>query len=433
MPLFGPNIEKLKQRGDIEGLIKELKNRDPKARIEVTKALSELKHPEGLIEASKNDNPEVRSEAVLALENVDESEATLAAIIDVLTTDENETVWQRAFEALSRSRVGENWEIWTSNVAIDLLKNKKYQKALKCFEKAIEIKPDKETIGSIGVTLIDHKRYEDALKYFERFIEIDPNDARGWGGKGLALSNINQDEEAINCCKKALEIDPKLKGARDALGSCYYKKGDLEALTSLDKQTLQFAPADIQARVGLSEALALSNRLAEAESEAQKALELVYEKEYVEPKDLGMIHQQLGIIYAMRGHGEKAVEEFKKAVQANQRDQWGYKLLDAYLILNVIGIAMEGGPLERRGRLFGFAQLRLKANEEGYENVTEKIVAEVSIENSSVWDSDTLSDLKLIKSMLKFWPPEYFVEFNRIHTQEEIESVKSKLEMIFGV
>ena len=63
MPLFGPNIEKLKQRGDIEGLIKELTNRGPKVRIEVTKALSELKHIEGLIEASKNDNPEVRSEA----------------------------------------------------------------------------------------------------------------------------------------------------------------------------------------------------------------------------------------------------------------------------------------------------------------------------------------------------------------------------------
>jgi tetratricopeptide (TPR) repeat protein len=360
MPLFGPNIKRMEQRGDIEGLVKELKNRDPKVRIEATKALSELKHVGGLIEASKNDNSEVRFEAVSALENVDETEAALAAVIDVLTTDENETVWQRAFEALSGSIVGEKWDIWASNVAMELLKKKRYQKAITCFEKAIEINQDKETIGSIGVTLIDYERYEEALKYFERYIEKDPNDARGWGGKGLALSNLNQNEEAINCCKKALEIDPKLKGARDTLSGCYYKKGDLEAYASLARQTLQFAPEDIQARLMLSEALALSNRLAEAESEAQKTLELVYEKEYAEPKDLGMIHQQLGIIYVMRGHGEKAMDEFKKAVQANQRDQWGYKLLDAYLILNMMGSAMDGTPLERRGKLLGYAAQRAK-------------------------------------------------------------------------
>ena len=91
MPLFGPNIKRMEQRGDIEGLVKELKNRGPKVRTEATKALSELKHVGGLIEASKNDNSEVRFEAVSALENVDETEAALAAIIDVLTTDENET------------------------------------------------------------------------------------------------------------------------------------------------------------------------------------------------------------------------------------------------------------------------------------------------------------------------------------------------------
>ena len=91
MPLFGPNIERMEQRGDIEGLVKELKTRDPKVRIGATKVLSKLKHVGGLIEASKNDNSDVRFEAVSTLENVDETEAALAAIIDVLTTDENET------------------------------------------------------------------------------------------------------------------------------------------------------------------------------------------------------------------------------------------------------------------------------------------------------------------------------------------------------
>jgi len=227
-----------------------------------------------------------------------------------------------------------------------------------CFEKVVEINPNKETYGSIGVALIENERYEDALEYFRRFIAIDPNDARGWGGKGIALSNLNQDEEAISSCKKALEIDPHLKGARDTLGALYYTRRDYEALASLAQETLRFAPEDIKARVMLSEALALTNKLIEAESELNRALEFLYQRDHLNPEDLSVVHQQLGIIYAMRGHKEKAVEELKKAVQANQRDQWGYKLLDAYLISDMMGMAMEGTPLERRGRLLGYAAQR---------------------------------------------------------------------------
>jgi hypothetical protein len=37
-----------------------------------------------------------------------------------------------------------------------------------------------------------------------------------------------------------------------------------------------------------------------------------------------------------------------------------YKLLDAYLILNLMGSAMDGTPLERRGKLLGYAAQRAK-------------------------------------------------------------------------
>lgn len=349
--LFGPNIKKMKEKGDIEGLIKELKNKDPKVRIEVVKALGELKHTKGLIEALKNDDPQVRVEAVLAL---DEEPEAIESVVDILTTDKVEAVWRKAFEVLNKFGI-EDEEVWI-HIAMELLKNKRYQNALMCFEKAIEINPDKEVFGSISVALIDHERYEDALKYFEMVIEIDPNDARGWGGKGIALANLNRDEEAINCCRKALEIDPKLKGARDTLCSIYYKNGDYEAMASIAQETLQFAPEDIKVHIMLSEALALSSKLVEAE--AKKAFEFLYEKDYLKPEELSMVHQQLGIIYAMRGHREKAIEHFKEAVRANQRDQWNYKLLDAYLLLDMMGAAMEGTPLERRARLLGYAEKR---------------------------------------------------------------------------
>ena len=38
----------------------------------------------------------------------------------------------------------------------------------------------------------------------------------------------------------------------------------------------------------------------------------------------------------------------------------GFKLLDACLILDMMGMAMEGTPLERRAKLLGFAPQRAR-------------------------------------------------------------------------
>ncbi|MBT9141434.1 MAG: hypothetical protein DDT30_02026 [Dehalococcoidia bacterium] len=53
----------MKEKGDIQGLIRELKNNNLKVRIESTKALGDLQHIEGLIQALDNDNLEVRVQA----------------------------------------------------------------------------------------------------------------------------------------------------------------------------------------------------------------------------------------------------------------------------------------------------------------------------------------------------------------------------------
>lgn len=294
-----------------------------------------------------------------------------SGLINYLLEETKEEVWKIVFETLKRNLKNSDTpeqNTWYK-IAEKLLKEKKIQFALLCFDRILELNPYKETIGSIGAVLNDHGLYENALGYFEMVIEIDPNDARGWGGKGLALSNIIQQEEeqekvielieeSISCCKIALKIDPKLKVTRDTLATIYYKRGNYEAMALLVQETLQFDPGDIKARVMLSEALALSTKLIEAESEAQKALEIVYKKEYAEPVELSIIHQQLGIIYAMRGYRERAIAEFKEAIRANSREVWSYKLLSAYILLNTLGTEMKGSPLERRSRLFKLAEMR---------------------------------------------------------------------------
>lgn len=53
----------MKENRDIEGLTRELRNKDAKVRIEVVKALGDLKQSEGLLEALKDKEWDVLIEA----------------------------------------------------------------------------------------------------------------------------------------------------------------------------------------------------------------------------------------------------------------------------------------------------------------------------------------------------------------------------------
>jgi hypothetical protein len=68
MPLFGPSIEKMKEKGDIDGLVRALSN--AKVRSEAIKALVELKSKEGLIKALHSSDPEVRIEVAETLKDI---------------------------------------------------------------------------------------------------------------------------------------------------------------------------------------------------------------------------------------------------------------------------------------------------------------------------------------------------------------------------
>jgi hypothetical protein len=63
MPLFGPNVKKMTEQRDIQGLVRLCKAGDARMRLEATRALSALASIEGLAEALMNDNLSVRLEA----------------------------------------------------------------------------------------------------------------------------------------------------------------------------------------------------------------------------------------------------------------------------------------------------------------------------------------------------------------------------------
>jgi len=99
--LFKPNIERLKARWDVDGLIKALNHRDYRIRKKAAEALGEMKAKEAvdaLIKTLKDENPEVRKAAAYALGRI-RDERAVRPLVEALK-DESLDVRFEAAKAL---------------------------------------------------------------------------------------------------------------------------------------------------------------------------------------------------------------------------------------------------------------------------------------------------------------------------------------------
>jgi tetratricopeptide (TPR) repeat protein len=381
MGLFGPNIDKLKERRDLPRLREQLKSAQDTVRLQAVKALSDLKDTQGLQEALKNDDAQVRVEAISGFSSMtDPNEPTddsiVDAFVDALTEDSDAKVRAAAIEAIYKAGIGDE-QMW-GGLALSFLKDQKYDDACLCFEKAIALKPgDPHLLQGVAAPLLRHGQHEKALPYYEKAIEIDPNDATLWSGKAAALAGCKRVDEAVTCFKQAINLDPNLIEARRGLSSLYYQREEFEALAPLAEETVRLAPHDMHARLMVAEVAAISGRLKEAEAEAIEALKIVQDQESVEAASLCLVHQQLGIISVMRGNREKARAEFTEAVCADRKDTWSRKLLSACLVLDATGGITTGTPLERRKQLLGCAQMR--SEEVAWQDSTELLTRRLGL------------------------------------------------------
>ncbi|MCV0391729.1 MAG: tetratricopeptide repeat protein [Nitrosopumilus sp.] len=99
-----------------------------------------------------------------------------------------------------------------------LLKDGEYDEAVK-FGKSLEKEFSDDAdfmfiMGSVFFIVEDAKK---ALPYFEKAFTLNPNDVETLTLKTNAHLALEQKDEAINCCKKILVLDPKNSEAQDLL------------------------------------------------------------------------------------------------------------------------------------------------------------------------------------------------------------------------
>ena len=184
MRLFRPNIEKLKKRRDVEGLIRALKDSDEGVRREAAKALGEIgdsRAVEPLIEALKDRNEDVQKNAAYALGEIGDSRAVEPLI-----------------EAL---RYGKGW-------AVKALK----KIGLKTINEAQSLLQQAEKIG------INTKSEEEKLNNAKHRLDVN------WFSTAIKLANE---------CKNSLERkinEYKQRSAKQSIDLAYSKIKEAEKL-----------------------------------------------------------------------------------------------------------------------------------------------------------------------------------------------------------
>jgi tetratricopeptide (TPR) repeat protein len=83
----------------------------------------------------------------------------------------------------------------------------KYEEAIQCFDKAIELDPNYAIAWSNkGNALDELGMHNEAIQAFDEAIRIEPNYALAWSNKGIALMALSRTAEANAAFAKAKEL-----------------------------------------------------------------------------------------------------------------------------------------------------------------------------------------------------------------------------------
>jgi len=99
-----------------------------------------------------------------------------------------------------------------------LVKEKKYPEALKLGTDYLEKVPNHhDVLFTIGGIYYLKNKFQIAISYFDKSLDIGSYDIDVLLLKAYSHQKLEENQRAIDCCKKIQEIDPKNKSVSDLL------------------------------------------------------------------------------------------------------------------------------------------------------------------------------------------------------------------------
>ncbi len=200
-----------------------------------------------------------------------------------------------------------------------------YQKAKQAALKALELDDQlaeaHESLATVSGYL--EGNWESAKKEIKRAIELNPGYAWGYFHLAVILSYQARHNESIKEMQKALELDPLNVGFNRNLGAVYSRSGQLENAIETLQRTIEMDPTFPVTHLYLGYAYMQKSMYEEALAQMQK-----------ETLPKAMLDPQIGIVYALMGRREEALQILNKYIgQSNKEFIHHYGLACLYFAL----------------------------------------------------------------------------------------------------
>jgi tetratricopeptide (TPR) repeat protein len=152
-----------------------------------------------------------------------------------------------------------------TNEGIAFAENGKFDKAMSCFERAIEIDPNyARARASRGHLLARLGRYEEAMEDYERAMEIDPDDFAANYGRGIRFAQLGRYDEAMQDYDRALGSHPDHADTLFQKGLILAARGQHQESLAYFERALKGKPDDLDILYSKGYALARLGRQEEA-------------------------------------------------------------------------------------------------------------------------------------------------------------------------
>ncbi|EKE02771.1 MAG: hypothetical protein ACD_20C00335G0002 [uncultured bacterium] len=183
-----------------------------------------------------------------------------------------------------------------------------YAAAISYLNKAIEINPNFEYYKDLGNIYFDLSRGEEAVECYKKVLEINPDDIEINHNLGLIYQETGYIDEAIQCFLNVISINKDEYETLNILGSLYFnhKRDIINAINCLDKAILA-KPDYADAYFNLGIMYNWIQKTDEAIKSYEKALELNLNSE--------ALYINLGTAYQEKNNLETAISFYRQGLE----------------------------------------------------------------------------------------------------------------------
>ncbi len=252
-------------------------------------------------------------------------------------------LYRRAGLTVKPPPVGERDLMFWNNKGFSLNTLGRYDEAIACFSKALEIQPSFAMAHlNLGLALKGKGDLDGAIAEFRTALRLQPSFPTAHTNLGGMLQEKGALEEAEAEFRTALQLQPDSPNAHDGLANTLHAKGDLEAAIAEYRWAVSLRPDFTMFRTNLASALADKGDLDGAIAEYSRAIRL--------QPDYALAHANLGTALADKGDVDGAIREYRVALRLQPNDSNAH---------NYLGVALsDKGDLDEAHRNLAIALYR---------------------------------------------------------------------------